>query len=88
MDVEPNSALFISVAASSTVGYMYSIMFNNVALEHNKIGNMISVIGEAASLSRRYTNHSPRANHVHIRDNERVHSRHVMSLASDKFKYL
>lgn len=63
-------------------------MFNNVALEHNKIGNMISVIGEAASLSRRYTNHSPRANHVHIRDNERVHSRHVMSLASDKFKYL
>lgn len=49
----------------------------------------MSIISEAASLSRHYTNHSLRANHVHMRDKERVHtcSRHIMSLALHKFKY-
>jgi hypothetical protein len=45
---------------------------------------MMSAISEAASLSRRYTNHSLQATTAHILDEARVPSRHVMSVTGHK----
>ncbi|KAK3086267.1 hypothetical protein FSP39_016051 [Pinctada imbricata] len=61
-----------------------NVYYNNVVLGHNKLGNMMPNISEAASLSMRYTNHSLRATTVHILDAAQIPSRHIMAVTGHK----
>ena len=62
-----------------------NIYYSNFVIGHNRLGSMMSVISEAASLSQRYTNHSLRATKVHIlEDSTQIPSRHIMSVTEHK----
>lgn len=59
-----------------------NIYFNNIAVDHNRLGELMQTIGKLLGISTLYTNDSCRATSLNVLDTAQIRSRRIMCVTA------